>query len=263
VLDFTTGKLEYMHVGLIVGAKGVMANGIGSALALLLLLSGLWLWWPSTVRQFKARTRIKRAASWRRKLIELHNVMGIYLYAVLLVTTVTAVALVYDSVTGSGLEKALDRGVPAAKIPVIVPHGTRLSDDALLLRAHSVLPSDKFFYIKRPVLARDPFIVYFQHAGMGFFPEGTLTMNPYDGEVLPIERDATASRGKKTMALINDLHDGLFLGIWSKILYTLAGLIPLGLYITGLAMWYKRKRISWRQAAQSRHCADTGPRRLR
>ncbi len=242
VIDFTTGKLEHLHINLIMEAKGLIANGIASFFTLFMLLSGLWLWWPSNLNQLKLRLSIKRKASFPRFIKDLHNVLGIYLYAILLVTTVTAVVLAYNGSTQDSIEKALDGSV-ASKPVTVKPSGQRLTDDELIKRASVALPQTLLLYVKRPVKSDEPYQVMFEHNGKGFWREGTLNLDPYTGKTISIERDSQASRGHKTMALVEDLHVGLFGGLWSKILYTIAGFLPLGLFATGVLMWWRKKRL--------------------
>ena len=240
VVDFITGKLEYLHIFLLQEAKGLIANGVISFLALFLLISGLWLWWPSNVRQLKLRLSVKRGASLSRLFKDLHNVMGIYLYSILFVTTLTAVLLVYNTATQDSLEKAL--GEEEAKPVVIRPRGQRLDDDALMARARAALPRAHFLYVMRPQKKDAPFEILFERAGNGFLRGGTLILDPYSGEVVRIERDSESSTGHKAMGLVEDLHVGTFGGVWSKLLYTISGFLPLGLFVTGLLMWWKRKQ---------------------
>lgn len=248
VVDFVTGKLEYLHIFLLQEMKGLVANGIISFFALFLLLSGLWLWWPSTLQQFKLRLSVKRRGSFPRLLRDLHNVMGMYLYVLLFITTLTAVVMAYNTTTQEGVVKALDGG--AALHPVTVtPHGRRLTDDALMERARAALPGTHFTFVACPLKPESPFQVHFENEGLGFLRAGTLNLDPYSGQVLSVERDSQASIGHRTMGVIEDLHVGLFGGVWTKILYTLAGFMPLGLFITGVLMWWRKKRAKWRAAA--------------
>lgn len=240
VVDFVTGKLEYLHIFLLMEAKGLIANGLASLFALLLLLSGLWLWWPSNWNQCKLRLSIKRHSSLHRLLRDLHNVMGAYLYLILFVTTLSAVLMVLNTATQEGVEKAI--GTSAHPVFTIKPQGHSLSDNALMERARDALPEAHFLYVTRPLKKDAPFKVLFERTGNGFLRGGTLTLDPYSGKVVNIERDSESSRGHKAMGIIEDLHVGLFGGIWSKILYTISGFLPLGLFITGLLMWWKRKQ---------------------
>lgn len=236
VIDFTTGKLEQLHMNLVLQAKGLLANGIFSVFVLFLLLTGLWLWWPSTLRQLKLRLTLKRGAPLRRVLMDLHNIMGIYLYLILFVTTLTAILMVINDATHDGLEG------PDPKPVMVQPHGKRLGDDALIARAHAALPRTNLLYLVRPIKPSDPYKIDFEQQGYGFLRSGTLWLNPYTGSIIKIDRTSNAPAAKKNMALVESLHEGLYGGIWIKILYTLAGFMPLGLFISGLLMWWKRTR---------------------
>jgi uncharacterized iron-regulated membrane protein len=239
VQDFITGKIEFFHTGLIIGPIGFLSNGILSFFTIFLLISGIWLWWPATVRQLKLRLSVKRKAPLRRLLMDLHNVMGIYLYVILFVTTITAVLLVANTASQDGIEKAID-GKPATL--TIKAHGARLSDDVLVQRAHAALPNATLMYLMRPMTPDAPFVVNYEKGSYGFLRNGKLLIDPYSGKTLQIESDRAAAAGHKTMALMEDLHYGLFGGIWTKLLYTITGLLPLGLFVSGLLMWWKRKQ---------------------
>jgi len=66
---------------------------------------------------------------------------------------------------------------------------------------------------------------------------------------MAIERDLEKSSGTKTMILVEDLHRGTFGGLWSKLFYCLTGLMPLGLLITGVWMWWRKK---WSKISKAR-----------
>lgn len=240
VPDFITGKLEFLHVGLIAGPIGFLSNGILSFITLFLLISGLWLWWPATVRQLKLRLTVKRGAPLRRLVMDLHNMMGIYLYTILFITTISAVLMVANEVSRDGIENAIDGKQPATL--TVKPHGARLPDDVLMQRAHAALPNATFMYIMRPTKPDAPYVINYEKGSYGFLRNGKLSMDPYSGKTLQIDSDRAAAAGHKTMALMEDLHYGLFGGIWTKLLYTITGLLPLGLFISGLLMWWKRKQ---------------------
>jgi len=244
VIDFTTGKLEQMHMNLVLQAKGLIANGIFSVFILFLLLTGLWLWWPSTLRQLKLRLSVKRKAPLRRVLMDLHNIMGIYLYLILFVTTATAILMAYNDATNDSLEGAEPKAL------TVNPNGNRLPDDAMMERARADLPHSNFLYIVRPVKPNDPYKINFERQGFGFLRSGTLWLDPYSGNTLQLDRTANAPTAKRNMAMVESLHDGLYGGIFIKVLYTIAGFMPLGLFISGLWMWWKRKRTKIKAATE-------------
>lgn len=238
-------KIESLHIELIGATKGLITNGILSFFTLFLLLSGVWLWWPSTVRQLKIRLSVKRKTTLRRLVTDLHNVAGIYLFILLLITTATALPLVYNNATGDGIVKAIN-GQNIEKELTVVPHGQRLPDDVLFQRLHQQHPNIVATFIKRPVHPDDVYTVYFPRKEMGFFRGGMAEMDPYSGKILKMGSADHAPKGEKVMGVIEDLHVGDFGGVWVQILYTLAGLMPLGLFITGMLMWWKRKQAEWK-----------------
>ena len=99
--------IQNFHQRLIAGMRGYVFNGLLTVLGIPLLLSGLWLWWPKNIRQLRARLTVKSGAPIHRRLYDLHNVLGIYLYGVLLVTTVTGALLVKNHLQRDGLAQVM------------------------------------------------------------------------------------------------------------------------------------------------------------
>jgi uncharacterized iron-regulated membrane protein len=220
VEDLWTGKIAHFHGELLLEAKGVIANGIGSFLGVLLLFSGLWLWWPSTVGQLKARLKLKREPSLRRRLLDLHNMMGAYFYLLLFLVTFTGLLLALDRTTKKGVTKTVDRiaGVTVRDQNFGIAGNTRLGDDELVRLAKAANPGMELQGVERPVKPDEPFIAEFGRPDPGFLDSTDVKLNPYTGKVLHVRRDTNASLGQKTTILARDLHFGLFGGIWSKIL---------------------------------------------
>ena len=247
----TTGWIAHFHASLLAAPRGLIANGIGSALGVVMLLSGLWLWWPANLRQLRARLVIKRQGSWRRQLLDWHNVLGVYLFGLLFVTTLTGALLVLNGQTGQGIEKRVDALANQSEPPPfkLAPQGARRELDELVATARGAAPGLKLSGLSLPMTPEAPLQATFERAG-GFLRNVRVTLNPYSGAVLRIERDRTASPGHKTVGLIQDLHFGVFGGVPIKLLYTLTGLMPLGLYLTGLLMWWKR--LSAKKAMRNR-----------
>lgn len=251
---------EHLHAELIAGAKGNIANGVLSFVALFLLATGAWLWWPSNWKQFKQRISIKRGTTLRRTLYDWHNVLGIYLFGLLFLLTLTGVVLVWNGQTDKSLTKWVDARTSARKpkvqgsetvsggqMPNIVPRGQMLGVDELVTRARAAVPGATLLFISLPSQADLPFQTAFDPIG---FNNGLVLFDPYSGERLAANGD-TFSTGEKTLKAVGDLHYGWFGGAWSKFFYSLSGLLPLGLYLTGLLMWWKRLQ-SQKQSAKRR-----------
>jgi uncharacterized iron-regulated membrane protein len=253
VPDFVLGVIAHTHSGAILGLKGMLISGVFSAFSLIMLLSGLWLWWPSTLKQLKHHLTFRRGVPLRRMLYDLHNVMGIYLYIILFVTTLTAVLTVANSMTSNGVEHAVNgiAGGAAETEPKMVPSGERLPVDTLFSIARKAVGEMTLSQMQFPTHPDAPFKAEYQGSRDGLLTGGDLVIDPYTGKVLSISPDRSGSAGHRLIHLANDLHLGTFGGVWTKILYTITGLMPLGLLITGVWRWWNGKRAKRPKAAPS------------
>jgi uncharacterized iron-regulated membrane protein len=274
-----TFSIQQFHQRLIAGARGYVANGFLTALAVPLLLSGLWLWWPSNMAQFKARVQVKRGASLKRRLYDLHNVMGIYLYSVLFVTTVTGAMLVYQHVqadgglagylqheqeqqsaasrnqnpaTGRGTEprgasqqagpepRAGQPRTQQPQVPAVPVGARRLTEDELLAAARQLRPNYELTRIQIPRVNNEAAQATFA-LPTGLTTSENVYLDPYTGRVVEVRTTEGATRSP-VRQLTRALHLGEFGGVSTKLIYTITGLIPLGLFITGVMMWWRKKR---------------------
>jgi uncharacterized iron-regulated membrane protein len=88
-IAFTEGQeavlwLVSLHDDLLFDRDGRWWNGIGSAFATLLVLTGLLVWWPGVTR-WKRSLSVKLSGGWRRFTWDLHSAAGFYLFGFLLV----------------------------------------------------------------------------------------------------------------------------------------------------------------------------------
>ena len=308
--DTLTGTIQQFHQRLIAGARGYVANGFFNVLAVPLVLSGLWLWWPKNVAQLRARLQVKRGTSLKRKLYDLHNVMGIYLYGILFVTTLTGAMLVTQHIAADGGIRAFlseetpaptanarggesrgenrgrgDRGEARggagraagnargegersganrpvenraadhqtqttnargaeqrggrgeSEAPEVVVSGTRLSNEKILEIARGVRPQWELTRLQLPAQPNQAVAATFQKPS-GFTNSETVYLDPYRGQIVT---SAARDESFNVRSWTRLLHLGEFGGVLSKLLYTLTGLMPLGLFVTGVWMWANKK----------------------
>ncbi|MGV3618113.1 MAG: PepSY-associated TM helix domain-containing protein [Fimbriimonas sp.] len=240
--------LKEFHTDLLAGEKGEGLNGWGGVAACVLLLSGLWLWWPATRKQIRLRLTVRRGVSLRRTTYDLHNVFGFYSLALLFIVTVTGVGLCFNKPVRDFVFAKTGHKRPPPPAP-IVPQGTPLPADDLLAIARREVPDARFVLATFPARPNLPFSTMLQRTGAGFFPYVTLKIDPYSGAVVAREDDADATFGAKIMRQIAVLHFGFWGGTASKVLYIVLGLVPLALYVTGIMLWWNRLRAK-RKAAK-------------
>ncbi len=279
ILGTTQGRtglvasINQLHARLLGGVRSYIFNGFLTVLAIPLLLSGLWLWWPSNSKQLKARLTIKRGASLKRTLYDLHNVLGIYTYVILFVTTLTGALLVGNHIARDGVPQTIAElkssgapenprgqrrarsGAPREAAPRSGPQNrdtgpkvtvgpTKLSEDELLKIARQEVSGYEITRLQLPQNPEQAFRASYS-MGSGFAQNRTLFLDPYSGKVLPSE-----TPNADYNAVVRGLHFGNFAGVPMKLIYTITGLMPFGLYITGLWMWARKKIAHARHVRQ-------------
>lgn len=276
---------EQLHHNLLLGVKGTVTNGFFTFFTLFMLISGAWLWWPSTLKQFQQRTLLKRGASIKRTLYDLHNILGVYLFGLLFLVTLTGVLICYNGQTDQSITKGINRlaGVPETPRPnradanarrgqgstpdirqsnrrtavlaeeqALASEGRRqpLPIDVMVEKARAALPNNSLVSIAAPRRPGQPFQASYEFVRI---TSGGVPFDPYTGERLNSGATAAFGRppspGTATMGAIFHLHYGWFAGNWSKVLYCISGFLPLGLFVTGIWLWLGKKQ---RQARNRR-----------
>nr|WP_158655558.1 PepSY-associated TM helix domain-containing protein [Sphingobacterium sp. HMA12] len=82
-------KVLDIHRFLLMDKIGATITGISAIVALLLSISGLYLWWPKNKHILKQRLKIKMSASTKRKVWDFHAVGGFYAAFFLFIFTLT------------------------------------------------------------------------------------------------------------------------------------------------------------------------------
>ncbi|RYG41531.1 PepSY domain-containing protein [bacterium] len=178
----------------------------------------------------------------------MHNVLGFYLYPVLLIVTLTTVHLVAKNVLERRAEAARPVAPRAAggrggriRGPRVIPAGTPLPIDTLVATARAAVPNDELVEVALPsspeaalrMMVRQP---------RGLTRYTNVYVDPYRGNVLEITRTFNSEGNSPLVEVSEGLHYGAYGGPFSKAVYTVAGLMPTGLLITGSLMWWRKKR---------------------
>jgi uncharacterized iron-regulated membrane protein len=72
-----------LHKHFLMGETGVMINGLAGLGAILVLMTGLILWWPG-IGQWQSAIRVRWRGAWRTRFWELHRAMGFWTFAAML-----------------------------------------------------------------------------------------------------------------------------------------------------------------------------------
>jgi uncharacterized iron-regulated membrane protein len=233
-----------LHTYLLLGTKGFSANGVGGLLTGVLVLSGLWLWWPRTVRQLIIRSTFKRNAGAERLNADLHNVFGAYALPLLLVLALTGSVLVFYFPVQKAVF-AWTKTVAPPPDPVVEPPAsaaTRLPVETLLTIARNTIPGGTPTAVNYPTRPEQPLTIDMELTLTGFANYADVSMDPYTGRVLHATDERNMTAGARVMRVLCNLHFGWWGGIVTKMLYALTGVIPLALYVTGILIYSRKLR---------------------
>lgn len=240
--------IRTLHASYRAGVPGLYLVGFLGVALLLMMATGIYLWWPG-LRKFALGFRFRKRGGAALINYDLHNLTGIFSLPVLALITVTGVAIVFVPATRVVLHALWLRspgplpGAGVREAPVEVS-GPRLTLAELTARTRDTIPGfDILSVVLRPREAA-PVQVRLSHPDMPF-PDGitSVTLDPYTGRVLATnDLRAMTAADRFRQRWMYTLHIGRFGGLPMRWIYVVAGLIPVVSVGTGLVVWWLRRQ---------------------
>ena len=203
-----------------------------------LLISGLYLWWPAK------RVSVTVGRSPFRTWFDLHNAIGIFSLVFLLMLSLTGVFVGFEQTAVplayrlTGSVKA--NGAPAKQTPY--PGAHQITPDRALEIAREALPGATPFMV--PTVWPADFYSVRARFPEDLTPGGRsrITVDSYTGAVLAVDNSRTAPGGRRVEILNRAIHTGDVFGLPSKIVMSIASAMAPVQLITGLMLWFRRKK---------------------
>lgn len=239
--DYAMTWIYDLHYRLLLGERAGTLIGYAGIILILLLLSGLWAWWPQG-RWAKA-LHFKKYAAPLRRLRDIHKLSGLIGLPLLLLLTITGVMLALPKQSDAVLAASVGPVTPLPKPTSHTNHGKQISVAAALQVAHTALPQARIAWIEVPGQDNGAFRLRLQQPGdpSRRFPHSFVWIDQYSGTPLAIVDAARASRSSVINNWVHPLHQGSAGGLAMQLLTALAGLVPLVLFITGWQRWLIRR----------------------
>jgi uncharacterized iron-regulated membrane protein len=227
---------------LFVGTTGRIVVELTTCWAIVLVVTGMYLWWPRKWNQlwgvWLPRLRRKPYVVLR----DLHAVGGIYVAIIAILISLTG--LIYTYAWGSGFQYAAQK--TEAYDMFSKPMLCRSPPDA------KDLPSDRFIEIGHEKMPGQTLNVWFPRVPNAVYMVfGSSDYGPSVHEMLFIDRatgeilaDRFISQAKPLYWLEKwnyPLHVGSILGLTSKILWLVTCVVLMTLPVTGVWMWWQRR----------------------
>lgn len=231
--------------------------GISTIIFVFLCISGLILWFPKKLKQFKKWKfwkqgfTIKTKASWKRINYDVHNTVGFY----------ALIPLVFMGLTGllwsftwyyNGLEVVLgDKlGKSRFEATIAIPDSiylyfsgkSSIDYETLIHKTDSILPySNLATRITLPLETNESIMIRKKSAEfLAYNTTDKLQFNPYTNQLISKTLFKNEKTGSKIAGLIRGIHVGDFLGLTTKIIYFICCLIATILPVTGILIWINK-----------------------
>lgn len=252
------GFLFDLHAHLLAGETGETVAGVLALVLIVMLVSGLVLWWPRR-RQWAAAFKIRWSAAALPRMFNLHRVAGAMAAPLLLIAAVTGAMLVFHNPTTAFLIATL--GGPPLSLPKTVPvasAGDMQPVSRLLASAAAALPDADIVSLKFPRQAGEPMVVRLRFES-NTHPNGRsfVAVDPRTAEVLHVHDWRQAALGVRASDYKYPLHIGTAFGLPGRIIVLIAGLVPVLLLCTGGYVWW-RKRAARRGLRADAYLRDGG-----
>jgi uncharacterized iron-regulated membrane protein len=216
---------------------------------LVMMITGLILWWPKNKAARKQRFTIKWDAKWRRKNYDLHNVLGFYATWVAIILALTGMVWGFQWFA-NGVHKAAGGETSLVYIePVSDTTKTynlqQPGIDVVWERMKKEYPNAEILEVHVPETDASPIAANANPDASTYWKTDYRYFDQYTLEELPAQsiygRFPTAVAADKLIRMNYDIHTGAIWGLPGKILMFFASLIAASLPITGFYIWWGRK----------------------
>jgi uncharacterized iron-regulated membrane protein len=236
-----------LHAYLLAGSTGEFLNGFVGTAALLLSVTGIFVWWPGLPR-WRSGLAFLRGARWQRQNYDWHKLIGFYSSVALAFVSFTGVYYCFPSLYKRAIESSTGTKVAAAPRAATQWASRSVSVEAFIRAAERAQPGTLFMSLSFPKKTGDPVIVRtkeprdWHRIGLNY-----VYLEPASASLIRSARFSEASTATQIVQLMYPLHFGRFGGRWNTfwfyavmVLYIVIGLAPPALMVTGFLMYWNR-----------------------
>ncbi len=238
------GQLFELHSELWSGDTGKGVLTVAALAYLLLTVSGLLLWWPARWHQ---GVRIKWSAGGTRRLFDLHRVVGAAAGLLVLVCVASGAYMAWRPLSQWVTRAAGASTLAPPAVLRVSPQVPPVPLDVLVTRGLAQWPQARVGYVQVPAGEERPVRLRLR-LGDDPHPHGlsSVWLHPRTGEVLASHRWTALDPGARAYAVVYPLHTGEWGGPLHRVAVGAAGVVLAGYGITGVWLWWRRRRTSAR-----------------
>lgn len=240
-----------IHTTLTIGELGSWITGIASLLLVFVLISsGLYLWWPRNKAALKQRFKLKWKASFKRKNYDLHNVGGFYLHFFVGLLAFTGACFTFQELGPAMINFITFNSSRPITPPEMKPHkgdeNSAVLFSRILKQADTIFPEYHLMHVYFSEDKKDPIVLTktnHQWISSGKYIRTYTYLDRFTGKILYQEDPRKADVGERiTDYYKRQIHYGEIGGWITRIMAFLSGISLPVLYITGILIWWGRKK---------------------
>jgi uncharacterized iron-regulated membrane protein len=255
--DSLMGIFVDLHTNLLSGDAGRAIVGWCGVAAIMLIILGVWLWWPKRGRWRQALT-VKWEAGAARVWLDVHKLAGILTSFFLVLIAATGSALALPGVVTEPLLVALTgEGTTRPPPKSVRGEGPSAPLDRMILQARARYPEGKITRLIMPATSQAPVTVRMRLAGeIHQLGRTFVFFDQYDGTLLRVDDVFDANLATRINAWLYPLHTGFYGGMATRLFNTLFGVSLTLISVSGGWMWIRnmiaRKRAEKRKRGRTR-----------
>jgi len=247
--DFFTWVYD-LHYTLLLGDVGKTLLGGAAVAVLVLLSSGVWLWWPPAGGWSRA-LGIKSGAVWKRRIYDLHVKPGVYGLFLTAILTLTGLLLVVPAWFAPAIA-ALSPPTPyfQAGLAPVPGHAQISADDAARI-ARGRFPGADLRWLETPSNDKAVWRIRLCQDGEPGrrFPQTNVWIDAASGRIIAIRDPRQNSAGDTVLDWLHPLHNGEAFGLVGRLVVLIGGFLPLLALVTGVLRWRHKTAARAKKAA--------------
>ena len=224
---------------------GQFIIGWATFIFVIMLITGLILWWPKNKAARKQRFKFqwKKSTKWRRKNYDVHNIFGFYIFSVALIIAFTGMVWAFSWFQSIVYVAGAGTTTPPNVIyekSVVSEGNTNAAFDAAYRTAKKMHGTADAISMSKAADSTAVINAYIQQNEGTYYIAHALQFDQYTGRLLRERKHDEKNFGEKLITANYDIHVGAILGLPGKIIAFIASFICGMLPVTGFMIWWGR-----------------------
>lgn len=235
-----------LHFRLLAGENGATIVGIVGILLFVSICSGILLWWPLWKNGWRAAFAVR---SGTRFIYDLHKTLGILIAVFLLVIAFTGVYMEFPNFFQETLSVVSEKSKAPEGLKSASPDSPDwISPDEAVAIAQDLYPEASFDHM-HPADQHGVYEVALRqsHEVQQSYGRTQVFLDSHTGDILATYTPEDFSRADVFFSWQFPLHNGEAFGLFGRWVILVTGFIPAVLYVTGVILWWRRRRVRIRQ----------------